>query len=221
MALSDVHATPYRILPLRRNFGEVDTHRVCTLQTAATAQKTDASKIDYLKPTMADQHIVLSLKRFLLIEECPAPWKSLDLYLFRDEAVVFYVGQSYLAFARVWEHLRNGFKGRSVVGRFVWCNWPKSMNFTIELLNSQAAQFDVVGNDLNAAERWLIQQTTPCFNAALNSEPTPLPAHYCPPTSPIRCSRSLNKLTHEAERAVQAEERRRLMQEINQEINNG
>lgn len=72
----------------------------------------------------------------------------------------------------------------------------------------------MVRNDLNAAERWLIEQGAPCFNAALNSEPTPLPRHYCPPTAPIRCSRSLNKLTYEAERAVQTAERRRLMQEI-------
>jgi len=163
---------------------------------------------------MTVHHVALTLKRFLLIEECPSPWKSLDLYLFRDETVVFYVGQSHLAFARTWEHLRNGFKGRSVVGRFVWCNWPKSMNFTIEMFSSQTARFDHVGNDLNAAERELIQQWTPCFNAALNSEPTPLPAVYYPPSAAIRCSRSLNKLMHEAERAVQAEDRRRLMQEI-------
>lgn len=163
---------------------------------------------------MSDQHVALPIKRFLLIEQCPASWRGLDLYMFRDEVVVFYVGQSYLAFARVWEHLRNGFKGRSVVGRFIWCNWPKSMNFTIELLSSQAEQFGMVGNDLNSAERCLIQQWSPCFNTSLNNEPTPLPLAYFPPTAPIRCSRSLNKLMHEAERAVQAEERRRLMQEI-------
>jgi hypothetical protein len=84
---------------------------------------------------MNDQKIVISLKRFLLIEGCPADWKSLDLYLFRDEEVVFYAGQSHLAFARVWEHLLSGFKGHSIMGRFVWCNWPKSMSFTIELLS--------------------------------------------------------------------------------------
>ena len=43
---------------------------------------------------MNDQKVVISLKRFLLIEQCPEAWKSLDLYLFRDEAVAFYVGQS-------------------------------------------------------------------------------------------------------------------------------
>ncbi len=170
---------------------------------------------------MNEQHVVLTLKRFLLIAECPPAWKGLDLYQFRDEAAAFYVGQSHLAFARVWEHLRNGFKGRSVVGRFVWSNWPKSMNFTIELLSSQAAQFDHVNNDLNAAERELIQQWAPCFNTSLNNEPSPLPSVYFPPTAPIRCSRSLNKLVHEAERAVQAEERQRLMQEITQGMESG
>ena len=163
---------------------------------------------------MTDLHITLPLKHFLLIEQCPAAWQMLDLYLFRDDAVAFYVGQSYVAFDRVWEHLRNGFKGRSVVGRFVWSNWPKSLNFTIELLTAQAPRFADVGHDLNGAERQLIQQLSPCFNAALNHTPTPLPPVYFPPSAPIRCSRSLNKLIHEAERAVVAGERRRLLEEI-------
>ncbi|MCB0119631.1 MAG: hypothetical protein KDD72_11420, partial [Anaerolineales bacterium] len=98
---------------------------------------------------MTEQNVSISLKRFLLIEQCPAAWKNLDLYLFRDENVAFYVGQSHLAFARVWEHLLSGFKGHPIVGRFIWCNWPKSMNFTIELMSSQSEQFKSVENDLN------------------------------------------------------------------------
>ncbi len=155
---------------------------------------------------MTDQKIAISLKRFLLIEQCPADWKGLDLYLFRDETVVFYVGQSNLAFARVWEHLLSGFKGHSITGRFVWCNWPTSMKFTIELLSSQYEQFDMIGNDLNAAERLLIQQWSPCFNVSQNSQPTPLPTTYLPPNVPFRRRRSLNMLIHEAQRAVQAED---------------
>lgn len=155
---------------------------------------------------MNDQKIVISLKRFLLVEQCPPHWKSLDLYLFRDDAVVFYVGQSHLAFARVWEHLIGGFKGHSMMGRFVWCNWPKSMKFTIELLSSQSEPFRIVGNDVNAAERALIQQYTPCFNVSLNSQPTPLPQHYLPANARLRCSRSLNRLIHEAERAVKMDD---------------
>jgi len=163
---------------------------------------------------MTDLRITLPLKRFLLIEQCAAAWQTLNLYLVRDDAVVFYVGQSYVAFDRVWEHLHNGFKGRSVVGRFIWSNWPKSLNFTIELLTAQVVRFADVGHDLNGAERQLIQQWSPCFNAALNHAPTPLPSVYFPPSAPIRCSRSLNRLRHEAERAVAAEERRRLLEEI-------
>ncbi len=157
---------------------------------------------------MADHHLALSLKRFLIIAECPPEWRVFDLYLFRDDEVVFYVGQSYLAFDRVWQHITDGYKARSVVGRFILCNWPKSMHFTIELWSSQADRFAGVNHDLNAAERMLIEQVAPCCNEALNRRPTPLPERYAPPSAPIRCSRSPNKLIHEAERAVLMEERK-------------
>ncbi|RPJ21906.1 MAG: hypothetical protein EHM33_24905, partial [Chloroflexi bacterium] len=84
------------------------------------------------------QHVTLKLKQFILLEECPEEWKKLDLYMFRDENSVFYVGQSYIAFHRVWDHIKNGYKWRSDVGRFILCNWPKSMNYEIELLSSSA-----------------------------------------------------------------------------------
>jgi hypothetical protein len=155
---------------------------------------------------MNTDNIVIPLMRFLLIQECPPSWKGLDLYLFRDKHVVFYVGQSYLAFARVWDHLLSGFKGHSIVGRFVWCNWPRSMNFTIELLSSRSEQFADVGYDLNASERLLIQRWSPCFNVSLNGQPTPVPDSYLPPNAPFRRRRSLNMLIHEAERAVKAED---------------
>ncbi len=155
---------------------------------------------------MNHQQVALPLKRFLLIEDCPEEWRGLDLYLFRDDAVAFYVGQSHLAFARVWEHLLTGFKGRSIVGRFIWCNWPTSMKFTIELLSSQSEQFDSVGNDVDAAEQSLIQQWTPCFNVSHNQHPTPLPSEYLPPNAKLRRRRSLNMLISEAERAVRMED---------------
>src|SRR5262245_50135875 len=155
---------------------------------------------------MNRRNIAIPLKRFLLVEHCPESWKGLDLYLFRDENVVFYVGQSYLAFARVWEHLLNGFKGHSMIGRFVWCNWPKSMSFTIELLSSQSEQFNIVMNDLSASERLLIQRWSPCFNISQNNQPTSLPNSYLPPNVPFRRRRSLNMLIHEAERAVKVED---------------
>jgi len=152
--------------------------------------------------------VKLALKRFILTEreQCPEAWKDFDLYLFRDEETVFYVGQSHLAFDRVWEHLLGGFKGHSIVGRFVWVNWPKSMSFTIELFSSKSARFDNVGNDLNASERTLIQRWSPCFNVSLNDEPRQLPESYPPPNAPFRRRRSLNAMIHEAERAVKAED---------------
>lgn len=162
---------------------------------------------------MTCPQVSLPLKRFLLIEQCPAAWTCLDLYLFRDEEVVFYVGQSHLAFARVWEHLLGGFKGHSLVGRFVWSNWPVSMKFSIELFSSQSEQFDSLGNDLDSAERALIRQYAPCFNFSLNRQPTLLPSAYRPPNARLRCG-GLNKLIHQAERVVRAEDTRALMEEI-------
>jgi hypothetical protein len=162
--------------------------------------------------TMNSDNVALPLKRFLLVKSCPASWKGLDLYLFRDENVVFYVGQSELAFTRVWEHLLSGFKGHSIVGRFVWCNWPKSMNFTIELLSSGSDQFGEVRNELNASEQHLIQRWSPCFNVSLNHQPTPLPDCYLPPNAPFRRRRSLNKLIHDAERAVKVDDSKLLLE---------
>jgi predicted GIY-YIG superfamily endonuclease len=153
-----------------------------------------------------DQKFAISLKRFLLTEQCPEAWKGLDLYIFRDEDVVFYVGQSHLAFARVWEHLLSGFKGHSIMGRFVWVNWPKSMKFTIELLSSQFEQFISMGNDLNTVEQRLIQQWAPCFNVSHNNQPTPIPPTYLPPNAALRRRRTLKQLVREAERAVKVED---------------
>jgi hypothetical protein len=163
--------------------------------------------------TMTDQHITLPLKRFLLIEQCPLDWTQLDLYLFRDENVVFYVGQSHRAFDRVWDHLLGGFKGHSMVGRFMWSNWPVSMKFTIELMSSRNAEFACIGNDLSAAERLLIERWSPCFNISLNSQPTPIPSQYCPANGILRCGRSLNKLIHQAERVVKVDDARLLIEE--------
>ena len=157
---------------------------------------------------MNEPAVALPLKRFLLIEPCPEEWKGLDLYLFRDDSVHFYVGQSHLAFARVWEHLLGGFRGHSIVGRFIWVNWPRSMNFTIELLSSQATRFSGVRHDLNLAEQLLIRQHVPCFNVVHNVEATAVPPTYLLPNAPFRRRTSLRQLLREAERAVQRDDTR-------------
>jgi hypothetical protein len=110
--------------------------------------------------------------------------------------------------------LLGGFHGHSIPGRFIWCNWPKSMSFTVELMSSQSPQFDEVGNDLNASECMLIQRWSPCFNVSLNDSPAALPASYLPPNVPFRRRRSLNALIREAERAVKAEDAKLWLQNM-------
>lgn len=163
---------------------------------------------------MSIENIEIPLKRFLLIQNCPPSWRDLDLYLFRDESVVFYVGQSHLAFDRVWDHLMSGFKGNSMMGRFVWCNWPKSMSFTIELHSSRSEQFYDVQHDLNASERLMIQRWSPCFNISLNQQPTSLPDCYLPPNAPFRRRQSFMSLLYQAEQAVKADDRKRWLEDI-------
>jgi len=162
-----------------------------------------------MKTSPDDGRIAIPLKEFLLTEQrCPPEWRPLDLYLCRDDAVVFYVGQSYIAFDRMWQHILDGFKGRSMLGRFILCNWPAALRFTIELRDSRSAAFAGVGHDLDAAERMLIERYAPCFNEMLNRHPTPLPDRYAPPGPALRCSRSLGKLISEARHAVQADRRK-------------
>jgi hypothetical protein len=149
----------------------------------------------------------IPFKQFLLIEECPPEWRELDLYLVRDGETVFYVGRSRLAFARIWEHIRNGYKARSDVGRFLLVNWPKSLHFEIELLSSQSPEFDRVGRDAAAAEELLIRRHRPCFNGSLNENPAALPAAYRLPSAPIRCPRSPRGLRSQAARAVREDDK--------------
>jgi hypothetical protein len=152
--------------------------------------------------------VIISVKEFLQVEDCPPAWRGLDLYLIRDSQVVFYVGQSELAFERVWRHLRDGYKGRSTIGRFILRNWRTSMNFAIELSSSLSAAFSDVANSRDAAERYLIEKYAPCFNVSLNRQPTPLPEHYATPDGALLCSRNLKKLIREADLFIRAEKRK-------------
>ena len=147
----------------------------------------------------------VTIKEFLTQQTCPPTWLSYDLYVFRDEQVdpvVFYVGQSASAFARVWRHLHDGFKGRSLIGKFIRVNWPRSMNFVLDLYAAQEAGFADLRHDRTAAEIRLIQQHHPCFNDTHNPTPTPLPALYRPPTAIVRYPRSLSRMMREAEAAM-------------------
>jgi hypothetical protein len=165
-------------------------------------------RIQNWRPMSDPIEATLPLKQFLQIEHCPMEWRRLNLYIIRDEEVVFYVGQSYTAFNRVWEHFYDGFKGRSLVGRFIVCNWPASMHFTIELLSSKIARFACLENDLNRSEQLLIEQYTPCLNTVLNPHPAPLPDRYSSPYTSLKFFHHPKKFIRQAAQVIQAEQRR-------------
>jgi hypothetical protein len=166
-----------------------------------------------MTPERSTAPTILPLRQFLVIADCPEAWKVYDLYLFRDEDVVFYVGRSQTAFTRVWTHLYDGFKGRSLVGRFVLMNWPRALHFTVELRCSGDEQFAALGRSVEAAEAALIERYAPCFNEMLNRTPTPLPAGFNSPTAKGRRPRSPNRMIHDAEQANRWADRQRYMDE--------
>jgi hypothetical protein len=161
-----------------------------------------------------EQHVILSLKEFLVLEGCPPEWLGLNLYLFRDEQTAFYAGQSERAFERAWQHIHDAYKGRSVIGRFILCNWPVSMHFTLEFFSAAHLRFAEVGHDLNAAEKQLIEQWQPCFNVSANPTPTPLPGCYQPPSAHPQHLRRLGMMKSEARAHLRAENRRRTLDEV-------
>lgn len=101
-----------------------------------------------------------------------------------------------------------------MLGRFILCNWPASLRFTIELQDSRSVGFTEVGHDPNVAECTLIEQHAPCFHEMLNRRPTPRPARYAPPGRAIYRSRSLGKLIGEARHAVQADRQQRWLADL-------
>lgn len=161
--------------------------------------------------------IILTFKEFLVVKTCPPAWRIYDLYLIRDEVVVFYIGKSDVAFFRIWQHILDGYKGRSTIGRFLLCNWRASMNFTIALMSSRSSQFTDLENDLSAIECSLIMLNTPCFNVTSNPEPTPLPERYLPTTSPIQHARRLGRVVREAGYVLKGEQRQGWLAELAEE----
>ena len=146
-----------------------------------------------------DACTTIPLSRFLTLTTCPEQWIHHDLYVIRDETTTFYVGQSECAYARVWSHLQDGFKGRSVVGKFVRVNWPQSIRFTIELLRTRPRSGLTLVRCRNEAERWLIGRLKPCFNETHNPTPTPVPEGYLSPEATVRYPRHLGNMMREAE----------------------
>jgi hypothetical protein len=158
--------------------------------------------------------IILPVKEFITVKACPPAWRIFDLYLIRDEEVVFYIGKFDLAFFRIWQHILDGYKGRSTIGRFILCNWRASINFIIELMNSRSSQFADLEYDLSDIERSLIVKFSPCFNVVSNPKPTPLPAEYLPTTSPIQHARHLGKVIREAGYVLKGEQRKGWLAEL-------
>lgn len=154
--------------------------------------------------TPNELHASLLFKEFLQVEFCPPEWQRLDLYLLRDETSVFYVGQSQVAFHRIWDHFYGGFKGRSVLGRFIICNWPVSMRFTVEMMSSRASRFTGVDNDLNRCEQLLIKQHSPCLNTTFNPNPAPIPGQYASPYTSLKFRHHPQKFIHQAAQAVES-----------------
>ena len=162
---------------------------------------------------MKNDQISLPVKQLLTIQDCPDEWQRFDLYTFgdvpeREPNATFYVGRSESAFRRVWQHLEGGFKGRSLVGKFVRVNWPTAMNFVVELLDSGCFDSAYRANPdrathRTAVERHLIETLHPCFNTTWNEQPSPLPAHYRPPTASVRYPHHLGRMMREARVATE------------------
>lgn len=161
--------------------------------------------------------VAQTMKEFITVKACPPAWRVFDLYVIQDDRVVFYVGKSELAFYRIWQHILDGYKGRSTIGRFILCNWRASMNFTVELMNSHSSQFTNLDNDLSAIERALIVKYSPCFNIVSNPKPTPLPDEYLPTTSPIQNARRIGKVIREASFVLKGEKRKGWLAELDGE----
>jgi hypothetical protein len=87
------------------------------------------------------------------------------------------------------------------------------MNFQIELLSSQAQEFEDVDHNLLRAEEMLIKRFRPCFNISQNSDPCPIPEEYFPPSSAIRSPRSLIRMRYQAEQSILNDNRKMWLEE--------
>jgi hypothetical protein len=162
---------------------------------------------------MKTDRISLPVKEFLIIEQCPSELERFDLYRFYEPSTdesgaIFYVGQSENAFRRVRRHVEHGFKGRSLVGKSIRVNWPRSMNLVLELLDSRAfdsayKEKDDPASHRTAVERHLIETLHPCFNSTWNPQPTPVPPGYRPPDADVPYPRHMGRMLREAKVATE------------------
>jgi len=118
------------------------------------------------------------------------------LYVVRDGAVVFYVGQSQDVRARLNEHIgRQG--GRcaptwpSLLGQAILDNLPEARDWTIKLWTIADCQ-EELDSDVpspwpwtkDVAEQHMILARRPCFNVTYNANPKALPERYYDPRTP-------------------------------------
>lgn len=108
------------------------------------------------------------------------------IYVVRDGALVFYVGQSRRdVITRFWEHLQ----APSHLGRLIAVNKPDSLQWIVNFYaladceqfvqqKSLFAMQEWQHFDMDMAEQALIQTMHPVLNRDFNEKPTPLPARY-------------------------------------------
>lgn len=108
------------------------------------------------------------------------------IYVVRDDALIFYVGQSRRdVVTRFWEHLQKP----SRLGQFIRLNEPVSHQWTVAFYaladcaafvrqKSLFALQEWQHFDMDMAEQAMIQALHPVLNLDFNEKPTPLPARY-------------------------------------------
>lgn len=112
------------------------------------------------------------------------------LYLVRDGATVFYVGQSVDPVERVRGHLGLGelaFAGTDRLGYFIEDNLPGAQAWQVILYTLEDCQAYLGAWDVQEAEERLIELARPCLNVQGNTSPSPIPAKYKRPwDKPLR-----------------------------------
>ncbi len=108
------------------------------------------------------------------------------IYVVRDEALIFYVGQSKRdVLVRFWEHMHKP----SRLGQLIALNKPDSLAWQVEFYTladcrpfvQQLSLFSMQAwqhFDMDMAEKGMIAQMCPVLNKDFNPKPTRLPSRY-------------------------------------------